>query len=101
MLTRTQAEPGGAIYFPDGSVNSVLGAINNITGKDTNPGNQNGDPPQEDEPRSSKLSSITVTADFADEKGKFACTGQETVGATPGESSHDSLQIWFGPRRDQ
>jgi hypothetical protein len=60
----------------------VLGVFNNIIGEDTSPGNQNSDPPQKDEPCSSKLSAITVRADFANEKGKFSCTEPKVMGAT-------------------
>ena len=63
-------------------MDSVLGVFSNIIGKDTSPGNQDGDPRQKDEPCSSELSSITVMVDSADEDGEFTCTERETMGGT-------------------
>jgi hypothetical protein len=71
----------------------VLGVFNNIIGKDTSPGNQNGDPRQNDEPCSSELSSITVMVDFADAKGEFTCTEPETMGGTRNGDMDDPVMI--------
>ena len=71
----------------------MLEVFNNIIGKDTSPGNQNGDPRQNDEPCSSALSSITVMMDFADAKGEFTCTEPETMGGTRNGDLDDPVMI--------
>jgi hypothetical protein len=71
----------------------VLGVFNNIIGKDTSSGNQNGDPPQQDEPCSSELSAITVRADFANENGVFSCTSPLIMGATRGGNTDNPTMI--------